>query len=290
MKYNGQDERVEARQGTTNRRFVYAQSGQQIGEYGTSATNVRAEHIWLDPDTSWEPLAYVAGTTVRYVDADHLATPVLMTSTTGAVQNSYTQFPFGQRSGTTSSPTTLLAFPGQLIDNTDRHYNMRRDYDPTLERYLQADPIGLGGGSNLYGYANLNPMRYVDPRGENPIAIAIAGCAESGICAGLAAGAVAAGAWAVATWDEMASANGGRSRSDKQIRSAGFCSINDDMSCFEHFLMCSQTRLADARGDFGQSRCGLCKQVCEREGGVWPKLAITGSGVAECDYWHPRFR
>ena len=41
-----------------------------------------------------------------------------------------------------------------------------RDYDPTLGRYLQADPLGLIDGPSIYGYALQNPGRYTDPTGE----------------------------------------------------------------------------------------------------------------------------
>lgn len=44
-----------------------------------------------------------------------------------------------------------------------------RDYDPTLGRYLQADPLGLVDGASLYGYALQNPGRYTDPKGEQCI-------------------------------------------------------------------------------------------------------------------------
>jgi hypothetical protein len=37
---------------------------------------------------------------------------------------------------------------------------------PQDGRYIQADPIGLGGGANKFGYANANPLRYVDPDGR----------------------------------------------------------------------------------------------------------------------------
>ena len=51
-----------------------------------------------------------------------------------------------------------------------------REYDPTTGRYIQADPLGLVAGVNLYGYARQNPFKYVDPNGENPlIAVAIIG-------------------------------------------------------------------------------------------------------------------
>ncbi len=45
-----------------------------------------------------------------------------------------------------------------------------RDYDPTLGRYIQGDPLGLVDGASVYGYARQNPGRYIDPRGESAAA------------------------------------------------------------------------------------------------------------------------
>ncbi|HPG27402.1 MAG TPA: RHS repeat-associated core domain-containing protein [Myxococcota bacterium] len=51
-------------------------------------------------------------------------------------------------------------------------YNWHRYYDPSLGRYISADPIGQAGGVNVYNYGFNNPLTYVDPNGQNPAAVA----------------------------------------------------------------------------------------------------------------------
>ena len=56
-----------------------------------------------------------------------------------------------------------LRFPGQYYDaETGLHYNYFRDYDPSVGRYVESDPIGLKGGLNTYGYvAQSNPRQLI---------------------------------------------------------------------------------------------------------------------------------
>jgi len=68
-------------------------------------------------------------------------------------------------------------FPGQYKDaETGLHYNYFRDYDPSIGRYIQSDPIGLGGGLNIYAYVASNPLIYIDSLGlDKTLWINIAG-------------------------------------------------------------------------------------------------------------------
>jgi RHS repeat-associated protein len=69
-------------------------------------------------------------------------------------------------------------------------YNYFRDYDPSTGRYIESDPIGLGGGVNTYAYVLNNPVKWKDPYGES---IGLVGVAAVGV--GLYVGGVAISKW-----------------------------------------------------------------------------------------------
>lgn len=75
--------------------------------------------------------------------------------------------PFGEATVTISMVANNLRFPGQYYDSeTSLHYNYFRDYDTSIGRYKQADPIGTRRGTNhLYIYVDSNPIIYEDPKG-----------------------------------------------------------------------------------------------------------------------------
>jgi RHS repeat-associated protein len=59
-----------------------------------------------------------------------------------------------------------LRLPGQYFDKeTNLHYNYYRDYDSSIGRYEESDPIGLRGGLNTYAYVGGDPLNSIDPSG-----------------------------------------------------------------------------------------------------------------------------
>ena len=103
---------------------------------------------------------------IQYVHTDHLGSPQKMTDATKAIVWDAVFTPFGQVHSITGTATNNQRFPGQYFDQeTGYHYNYFRDYDPTTGRYVESDPIGLGGGLNTYGYAGGNPVSFIDPEG-----------------------------------------------------------------------------------------------------------------------------
>lgn len=114
---------------------------------------------------------------VYFVQADHLAAPRLLTDQNQTVAWFWDSDPFGvgrpeEDPDGDQQPLTLnLRFTGQYYDGeSGLHYNYFRDYDPSLGRYLESDPIGLAGGLNPYAYVGNNPLNYIDPFGLEPYA------------------------------------------------------------------------------------------------------------------------
>jgi RHS repeat-associated protein len=105
-----------------------------------------------------------------HVHADHLGTPQKLTDADQAIVWDGEFEPFGEEIAISGTAELPLRFPGQYADaETGYSYNYFRDYDPTIGRYLQNDPIGLEGGINTYAYVRGNPVNLKDPSGRQSI-------------------------------------------------------------------------------------------------------------------------
>ncbi|MGH8538578.1 MAG: RHS repeat-associated core domain-containing protein [Gammaproteobacteria bacterium] len=144
--------------------YLHDPEGRLLGEYD-EAGQVEREYVYLDH----LPLAQISGTTIAYIHTDHLGTPESLTDQGQAIVWQAHHDPFGQTTVTTQAVEHNLRFPGQYFDaETGLHYNYFRDYDPSIGRYVQSDPIGLTGRLNTYAYAQQNPLSLVDPFGLDP--------------------------------------------------------------------------------------------------------------------------
>jgi len=106
-------------------------------------------------------------------EARYLNTPRLVADAAGTtVWRWDQQEPFGTNAANDDPDGNSVAFdlplrlPGQRYDTeTGLHYNYFRDYDPSIGRYGESDPIGLDGGLNTYAYVGGGPLTGEDPLG-----------------------------------------------------------------------------------------------------------------------------
>jgi RHS repeat-associated protein len=127
--------------------FVYDESGGLAGEYDSAGTAIQ-ETVWFNG----APVAVLQSTNHYYVHTDQLGTPRVITNGDTVIWR-WQSDPFGSTvaredpDGDSVLFTYNLRFPGQYYDDeTGLHYNYFRTYDPSTGRYLESDPIGLGGG------------------------------------------------------------------------------------------------------------------------------------------------
>jgi len=107
-----------------------------------------------------------ASSPLYYLHDDRLGTPQLVTDSVQNVVWSTAYQPYGTTEAVTGSVIQNLRLPGQYADSETGFYqNGFRDYMPTIGKYLEADPIGLAGGTNRYAYASESPGVLVDPYG-----------------------------------------------------------------------------------------------------------------------------
>lgn len=157
--------------GAITTHYVYIQ-GKPVAKISTAARRSEVMSVWEVIRTLGSLLPQQQAT-VYAIHADHLGVPQVVTDGNATVVWQGDSEPFGKinvRFAAVSAGKPAfemkLRLPGQVHDaETGLHQNYYRDYDPTIGRYLTADPIGLMGGMNPYEYASSNPLTKIDPLG-----------------------------------------------------------------------------------------------------------------------------
>lgn len=161
--YNGLGQRVKKEAGGETTLYHYDLDGKLIAESLPSGSMTR-EYLYMGKvrvamvDVANDNAVY------HYLN-DRLGSPEILTDASGTVVWEAWYEPFGEAHiHPSSSVVNNHRLPGQYYDQeTGLHYNYHRYYDPKTGRYLTPDPIGLGGGTNLYTYVGNNPINRNDP-------------------------------------------------------------------------------------------------------------------------------
>lgn len=115
-------------------------------------------------------LVYEADHTARlyFIHSDLMGTPRLLTDTHAQTVWLADYTAWGRAQVLLEKLDFPLRLPGQYFDTESTwHDNLLRTYLPDHGHYLEADPLGPLplSGSQAYGYAQQQPLRYVDPLG-----------------------------------------------------------------------------------------------------------------------------
>ncbi|MBU2674010.1 hypothetical protein I5654_15210 [Hafnia paralvei] len=130
-----------------------------------TADNENAIH-WIYEPSSFIPLARYEKGQLHYTVTDTVGRVQELLTEDGTIAWRGKQQLWGrEESENEANLTCRLRFPGQYEDGeSGLYYNRFRYYDGEIGQYLCADPIGLAGGLNPYGYVH-NPLSWIDPLG-----------------------------------------------------------------------------------------------------------------------------
>ncbi len=144
--------------------FVYDAAGKLVAEYST--------------------IVETANPQISYLTNDHLGSPRINTDQNGSVTARHDYHPFGEEIIGTGGRTQGLGytaddvrkqFTGYERDNEiNLDYAQARYFNAAHGRFTSVDPVKMSSkrmrnpqGFNLYAYAINNPLKYVDPDGED---------------------------------------------------------------------------------------------------------------------------
>ncbi|NDV25428.1 RHS repeat-associated core domain-containing protein [Desulfovibrio sp. JC010] len=116
-------------------------------------------------DEDGDPIAMRFNENVYYFAADQVGTICIVANDAGNEVKRIIRDSFGNKIVDTNKQMEIaLGFAGGLYDKDTGlvHFGFR-EYDPTIGRFIQPDPLGLAGGDvDVYGYCADDPVNFVD--------------------------------------------------------------------------------------------------------------------------------
>jgi RHS repeat-associated protein len=144
---------------------IYAYDGDNLIEETNSSGGVVVRYTQTT-DKIDEPVAMLRSGATSYYEADGLGSITSLSSTVGALAQTYTFDSFGKQTASSGSLTNPFQYTAREFDAETSLYNYRaRYYDPNAGRFLSEDPIKFQGGINFYAYVHNSPTTFADPLG-----------------------------------------------------------------------------------------------------------------------------
>ena len=161
--YDAMGNRLRVIRDNVETRYIYDPYGNLLAE-ADSSNNITRKYIY------GKGLLALATPTVRYYyHFNASGSTIALTDMTGTVVNSYAYEPFGQILAQSEGISQSFKFVGQygvMAEPNGLYYMRARYYDPSVGRFINEDPLGVGGRNvNLYAYVSGNPISFIDPLG-----------------------------------------------------------------------------------------------------------------------------
>jgi RHS repeat-associated protein len=113
-----------------------------------------------------EPLAELRSSTTSYYEADGLTSVTSLTTSAGALANTYTYDSFGNLTASAGTLVNPLQYTAREFDSeTNLYFYRARYYAPSIGRFISEDPMQFGAGENFFLYALNNVLNFNDPTG-----------------------------------------------------------------------------------------------------------------------------
>ena len=159
--YDGQSRRVritEKENGVQTKQETFVWCGARICQKRSGSTVVR----------SYFGQGFEQGSGDYFYMRDHLGSVREVVGSDGTTVASRVSYdPWGTPTESGAGALTDFGFTGHYLDRpSGLNLPLYRGYSPSLGRWLSRDPIGIRGGSNLYGYVLNDPVELIDPDGR----------------------------------------------------------------------------------------------------------------------------